>query len=350
MPSFPRSLAMAAVCWFVHWSPVLAATDASCPAYPPVLAVSGAVIYKDRAGSVSDAQGAQANKDALAPIDDFLGFLGHALDEKTGPAELACPYGLLRQWAAAGALLRPPLNTPGRVARVWISPAVGFIVLKFKLRGVQITPDVGQWLDALAAAEREDYGKPLTKGVYAGLYSNTYPWVGAANALAALVAANPAAVRFQDEAWTNMLAQIRPDGTLQGELGRGHQALEYHVKAAAGLLIMRSARLAMGIADDPAQIARLKLLLTMVGNALCHPESLAAAAGAALNTPGVYAFRIPLAFSDGLLPDTWTSCGPKEMNWFQAEYSGGDARVSAEALAAAANAHARNPPSSRGRS
>ncbi len=308
------------------------ATEATtCPSYPPVLLISGNAIYKDEAGSVTDTDGAAKNRELLAPVDDFLTYLGRNLDESAGTADLACSYGLMRQWATAGALLQPP-ETAGRVARVWIVPAFEFIALKFKMRNVPITPDVARWLSALAAVERGDYGKPLTKGSYAGSYSNVYPWVGAANALSALISGDPEAMRFQNEVWHNMLAEIRPDGTIQSELNRKAQALEYHQKAANGLLILHAARRALGQPDDPAQIARLKLLLDMIGNAFCDPQSLAAAAGAKLNIPGEWNFRIPYAFDEGLLPETWTTCGPKGINWGQAEYSGGDARISAGAV------------------
>jgi poly(beta-D-mannuronate) lyase len=310
-----------------------ASTPGSCPSYPSVQTVMGAVMYSDESGSVKSLSGEAENKALLAPIDDFLTYLSHAADEKTDAASLVCPHLLLQQWAEAGALLTPP-ETPGRVSRVWITPAFDFIVLKFRMRGVEIGTDTTRWLSQLAAAERQDYSKPFQKAPYVGLYSNVYPWVGAANALSALISGDQEAMRFQDEAWNNMIAEIRPDGTLQGEMGRGAQALEYHLKAVAGLLILHSVRHALGQTDDPAHIEKLKLLLTMTGNVLCDPASLTAKVGTKLNPPGVWDFRIPYAFDDGLLPESWKTCGPKTMNWFQAEYSGGDSRISAQAVKA----------------
>jgi poly(beta-D-mannuronate) lyase len=329
--------AFGAVLALSHFNAAMAASaTGSCPSYPPVQTVVGAVMYSDEAGSVKSSSGEAKNNALLAPIDDFLTYLGHAADEKTDTANLACPLLLLQQWAEAGALLTPP-ETPGRVSRVWITPAFDFIALKFRMRGVAIGTDTTRWLSQLAAAERQDYSKPFQKPPYVGLYSNVYPWVGAANALSALISGDQEAMRFQDEAWNNMIAEIRPDGTLQGEMGRAAQALEYHLKAVAGLLILHSVRHALGQTDDPAHIKKLKLLLTMTGNALCDPALLATKVGTTLNPPGVWDFRIPYAFDDGLLPESWNTCGPKTMNWFQSEYSGGDSRISAQAVKAASH-------------
>src|SRR5208283_2240391 len=110
--------------------------------------------------------------------------------------DLTCPYSLLRQWATAGALLVPPDDTPARVGRVWISTGAGFVVLKFKMRGVAITPDVSKWLSQLAATQRQDYGKPLKKAGYAGQFSNVYPWGAATNGIAALVNGDAAAKHY----------------------------------------------------------------------------------------------------------------------------------------------------------
>lgn len=328
-------LAVASAMLMTQVSMTVADNASSCPTYPPVSTVEGARIYKPGTNSVSDAQGVADNDAKLAPIDIFLAYLGKAVDQDTGATDLSCPYALLRQWAAAGAVLQA-FDTPGRVARVWIAPAFGFIVLKFRMRGVRTTPDVAQWLSQLAAAARQDYAKPFRKEPYLGLYSNVYPWSAVPNAISALIGDDAAAMRYQDEAWNNMIAEIGSDGTLQGELGRGARALVYHQLAANGLLVLLDLRRALGRPDNPAQIAKLQRLLDMIGNSLCDSKPLAAAAGAEQEIPGGWGFRVPLAFNDGLVPTTWTSCGPKTMDWFKAEYSGGDARVSAEAVAAAA--------------
>lgn len=332
--SFRLWLASAVAAIF-HTVPSFAQTPQACPDYPPMTLVMGAAIYKEGTNSIPDAAGASENKRLLAPVRDFLAYEGKAVDKPGDKAAFECPYQALEQWANAGALLGAP-DTPGRVARVWISAGVGFIVLKYKMRGVQISPAVAHWLSELAATQRRDYGQPLKKGGYAGLYSNVYPWSAVTNAASALVSGDPEALRFQDEAWSNMIAEIQPDGSLRGEMARGQRALEYHQKAADGLLALHALRKALGRGDDPQQIASLKRLLVLVGDALCNPDSIAQQAGAKQDIPGVWGFRGPYAFGGDLLPATWKSCGPKEMSWFEGEYSGGDARVAAQAVAAAA--------------
>jgi hypothetical protein len=329
-----RSLLMVAICL----SQPAAMAQPSTPSFPPVMVVSSAAIYKAGGKTIPDAAGIEKSRDLLKPIDDFLTYLGHCLDDKPGTVDLGVPYEQLQQWASSGALLEPP-DTPGRVARVWISTGFAFVVLKFKYRGVRISQDVSRWLRKLAAEVRNDYKEPLKGGSYTGQYSNVYPWAAATNALCALVNNDQECLRFQDEAWNNMIAEIRHDGVLPGELGRRGRAREYHMKAAAGLLVLLDARRALGIADDPGQIAKLKRLLDMIGDSLRNPEPLAAAAGAPQEETGVYDFRIPYAFNCGILPETWTTYGPKEMNWFYPEYGGGDTRVSAQSVEAAARLH-----------
>jgi poly(beta-D-mannuronate) lyase len=292
--------------------------------------VSGSTIYEPGTTSVPDPAGEALNRERLAPIDNFLTYLGHAVDAEPQTGDLSCPYKLLEDWAKAGALLQTP-GTPGRVARVWISPAFGFVALKFRMRGIAILPDIAHWLSALAAVEREDYDKPLKMAPYQNLHSNVYPWVGVANAIAALIVPDPEAMKFQETVWRNMLAEIKPDGSLQGELGRGQRALIYHQQAANGLVVLGNLRHSLGQGEGP-QTHQLQRLLNFVGEAICDSAPLAKMAGAQQEMPGVWGFRMPYAFGEQELPATWTRCGPKSMDWFMAEYGGGDTRVSAAAV------------------
>ena len=317
-------------------SPICAAADQSCPSYEPVLTVQGENIYKKTGNSVEDAAGIAKNAALNQPMIDFFNYLEKALDDNGATADsLACPYSVIQQWAAAGAMLQEP-QTQGRVNRVFDSAGIGFILLKFKMRGMSITPDLAQWYAKLAQTQRDDYGKPLKKASYKGLYSNVYPWAALTNAISALISNDQEALQFQDEAWDNMIAQIGPDGILQGELGRAKRALVYHQLAADGLIALRQVRLALGRQDDPTQLASLKRLLDLIGNALCDPAMLSDQAGFKQEKPGAWGFRIAFAFGKDILPSTWGSCGPKNMGWSKAEY-GGDTRVSAQAVAAASS-------------
>ena len=269
-------------CWqrSASVSQLFATADQSDPSFPPVLMVTGASIYKNDGKTTPDEAGVKKNRERLEPVDEFLTYLGHKLDDDSGTVDLSVPYEKLRDWARAGALLEPP-ETPGRVARVWISTGFACVVLKFKMRGVHITPDVSNWLSRLAASVRNDYSEPLKKGGYAGQYSNVYPWAAATNALCALVNNDRECTRFQNQAWNNMIPEIRKDGCLPGELSREGRALIYHMKAASGLLVLLDARRALGIPDDPTQIAQFKKLLNRIGETLRDPEPMAAAAGRA---------------------------------------------------------------------
>lgn len=316
-----------------HHATVVAA--AACPTYPVVTVVSSVDRYSDALGTVIDKSSDVENRRQLVAVTDFTKYLNTALDSESG-SDLVCPYHELRAWANAGALLQPSPDNAGRVARGFMSAGFGLIILKFEMRNVPITPDVINWYSSLVAAVRSDYRHPFKNPPYVGLYSNLYPWVGAANAYSALIGNDLEARQFEDEVWRNMIAEIAPDGVLQGELGRGARALVYHQQAANGLLLLHSARQALGETDDPDSLRSLGQLLNLIGNSLCHPEPLAEKAHAQLEIPGGWGFRVAQGFSDGLVPETWKTCGPKKPDYFIAFEGVGDVRVAARAVRAAA--------------
>lgn len=306
----------------------------SCPVFPVITVVSSVDRYSDPLGTVIDKSSDVENRRQLAGLTDFTKYLNTALDSEPG-ADLVCPYHELRTWANAGGMLQPSPDSAGRVARGFMSAGFGLIILKFKMRNVQITPDVVKWHSLLVAAVRSDYRHPFKNPPYVGLYSNLYPWVGAANAYSDLIGGDRAAQQFEAEVWRNMIAEIAPDGILQGELGRGGRALVYHQQAANGLLLLHSARRALGETDDPESLRRLGQLLNLIGDSLCHPELLAKKAHAQLEIPGGWGFRVAQGFSEGLVPETWKTCGPKKPDYFIAFEGVGDVRVAARAVGAA---------------
>ena len=307
----------------------------SCPSYPVVTVVSSVDRYNDALGTVIDKSADAENRRQLTGVTAFTGYLNTALDNESG-ADLTCPYHELQTWADAGALLQPSPDNAGRVARGFMSAGFGVIILKFALRNVPITADVVKWYSSLVAAVRSDYRHPFQNPPYVGLYSNLYPWVGAANGYSALIGGDREAQQFAAEVWSNMTAEIGPDGSLQGELGRGGRALVYHQQAANGLLLLHSARRALGDREAPDSLRRLGRLLNLIGDSLCHPEALAEKAHAPQEIPGGWGFRVARGFSDGLVPDTWTSCGPKKPDYIIAFEGVGDVRVAAAAVSAAA--------------
>jgi hypothetical protein len=132
--------------------------------FPPVLKVEGHAIYKKGTTGVPDPAGAKANQEALLPITSFMDYLAKVLDNEGSEAELAPAYTQLRNWAQSGALLQPS-DTPGRVARVFITTGFGLLILKFKARGVALTPDVIKWYSALSGAVYSDYSEPLQRAL-----------------------------------------------------------------------------------------------------------------------------------------------------------------------------------------
>lgn len=301
------------------------AQSADCSTFPIVTAESGVSFYSDRAGSVSDPHLVQQNVQALSNVRDFMACLERAVDGPGGAGAVVPAYRALGRWAAAGALMQTPPNTEGRVARALMSAGFGLIILKFRANGMPDDPVIDRWYAGLAAAVTDDYRD---------FRGNVYPWVGATNALSALISGDPNGRAFQDTAWRTELAQVQDDGTLAPELARSGRALVYHQLAASGLLVLHQARRALGIADDPRSMTRLKTLLQLVGTSLCDSGSLGRLAGAAQEKPGSWGFRVAYGFGGGLLPDGWTRCGPPKPDFNAVDY-GGDTRKSAAAVAAA---------------
>ena len=128
-----------------------------------------------------------------------------------------------------------------------------------------------------------------------------------------------------------MLSEVQPDGTLQGELGRGQRSLEYHIRTADGLLILRAVRRSLGEHDHQEQGECLRRLLGMIGDSLCDPSKMARLAGSEQEKPGDWGFRISAAFGGDILPDSWKRCAPEIKSWGTGEY-GGDARVAVAAI------------------
>ena len=307
---------------------VLAVED--CPHYEPVLLVEGADIYKP-GSSGADKKGEEENSERLAPVINFMKYEAKAVDEPSDKSALKCSLATLTQWAEAGALLEPP-DTPGRVARVWISSGMGFILAKYKALGVPLPVSLVRWYANLAATVRNDYHEPLKKAGYKGLFANTYPWAAVSSALSALIGQDAAAYQFQDEAWLNMLAEVQPDGSLIGEMTRGQRALIYHLKAADGLVILNNVREALGEKEKSQQIGALKRLLAFSGNGLCDPTPFAKRAGELQEKVGEYEFRGLLAFGRSVLPESFGKCGPQPKTYFWPEYTGGDARQAHKAV------------------
>ena len=281
----------------------------------------------------------QTNESVLAATRDFVSHQAQALDAArvgVDDREIACAYGDMQALAMTSALVRSPRTSLERDARVPLVSSIGFLVLKYRMHGIKITPDVQRWLESLAASVRNDYLLPSTSEGYHVTFGNMYPWAASVNAISALVSRDVVGEKFADEAWMKMTSEGRDDGMIIGEMDQGRQALVDHQIAANGLLVLRDVRKALGKPDDAIGMAKMDRLLENVGHSLCEPESIAAAAGARQDKPGNEVFRVSFAFGDGRLPQSWSRCGALDIDWFGTDYTGGDAMVAVKALRAAA--------------
>jgi poly(beta-D-mannuronate) lyase len=218
----------------------------------------------------------------------------------------------------------PTYNREGTIKRSQYIVGLNVLALKFKTAGQPIDGAILIWLRTLNHKNMDWYQRGANRG-------NLYVWSGAAAALFAILDRDARALGYQDQAWRDAMAAIRDDGTVAGELARGHRALIYHMFSLSATLVLRSARKTLGIAESPADNARVKLLADQIGRALCDPHLLEVSAQVTQEIPGDWAYRAPLGFGREILSSDWSRCGKPNANLSDPTI-GGDTQVSAEVL------------------
>jgi poly(beta-D-mannuronate) lyase len=273
----------------------------------------------------------------MSGLNDFMASIERAVDApapKRDGQEVRCALQALRSWAQARALTEEPGNTGGKVERLEHLVGLNLIALKARMDGLDLPPETMGWLGELERWIIADYAQQEQR-------NNLYDWSGASAALSTLLTGDRAAREYQDRVWHEALRKIRPDGSLDQEMERSHRALIYHQFAFSALLVLRTAR--GGLHDPVTQDddAALRRLADRIGQGLCRPETMAAAAHAEQELPGDWGYRIPVVFGAGLLSQDWTRCGhrPQALNDIR---MGGDLERSLQAIRWAAGAEHRS--------
>lgn len=296
-----------------------------CPSFAPVMYLELVGIYTDPAQSVVDPQAEQKNAEVTRSVDDFMRYVEKAVDAggKPNEAVLACAYGAYKSWALAGALTGEPpkYNRDGAAKRAQYIVGLNVLALKFKAAGSPVDGPILSWLRALNYKNMDAYLRGTNRG-------NLYAWSGAAAAAFGLLDHDRKALDYQDQVWRHTIAEIRDDGTIDGEMARGRRALIYHMFSLSATLMLQEARRALGYHDEPAEIARVKLLADQIGRSLCDSRRLEERTHASQEIPGDWAYRIPIGFGDGILDADWVRCGRPNADLADPTL-GGNARESA---------------------
>lgn len=199
----------------------------------------------------SDQQRAEVNKKAhkkyrsqtesLRKFENELIMMsnGYLRSGRENDAIAQCALGWLHEWAAGDAYLGKS-NTQGEFIRQWglavVSSAYGQIKSSPALDKQQ-EKEVEAWLLKVAQEVMKDYSGSATSSVR--FQNNHLYWAAWAVTATALALDDAALYRWGvGKAKYAILTQIREDGTLPLEMGRGKKALHYHVFALTPLVLI----------------------------------------------------------------------------------------------------------------
>ncbi len=300
------------------------------PSFPPVMTLDGLVdMYTDARGSVVDQAAENKNKDLCAGVDKFMGYLAKTLDNpnaKPGDPMSDCAYANFHKWAEAGALTVEPkvYNRGGTMKRGQYLVGLNIYALKFRAAGYDIDPMILSWLRNLNYKNMNYYQHGSNRG-------NLYNWSGASTALFALLDNDQKAIDYQNQVWRVAMSSIKPDGTIDGEMARGHRALIYHMFSFSATLVQRGAREALGYKESAADRDQLQLLADEIGRTLRDPKVMEIPAQATQEIPGIWAYRIPIGFGHDLLNDDWIHYGKMQVD-LSDQASGGNTQHTSNIL------------------
>ncbi|UPY37478.1 alginate lyase family protein [Sediminicoccus sp. KRV36] len=290
---------------------------AACPAHAPVAQLGGVSWYADREHfSIVDPERRRQHDAMLKPLTDLMLDLGRIADGAAGAPGPACALGLLRGWAAAGALLQTPANFNGVVERAVHARGLNIVAFKLNARGTPPEAATLAWLRRLSLATTADFARR-------GRVDNLYAW-SAVNAASFLILAPDAQLaQHEQRAWERSLSAIREDGLIATEAERGQRTLVYHQYFLAALIMTQRFREARGLPTTPAERAKLALLARRVGEGFCDPRRFAAAAGnIAQEIPAQPNQRIPTAMGGSLLTEEYRRCAPVPTHFNQPQLGG----------------------------
>jgi len=277
----------------------------SCPDEPAVPRVDSTKFYADAKGSVVETDKVRERNKLILPLRTFVTDASVRADS-ADRAEQECALHMMLEWAKAKSMEEAPADIAGEHDRQLFTISLNIITLKLRAAGLKIDPLLG-WLGDLnhevidyfdhrhqvaTAAHRPDAGwAPV---------DNLYVWSGVNAASYAVLSADREAKRYEDKVWSQAIEAIGPEGYLESELRRGARALTYHVYDLSAILTLYAFRQALSEPLSVDERAAIMRLVDRVGNALCDPSGMAAAAG---NVPQEKV--TPLVFSPGhtLEPD-----------------------------------------------
>ena len=316
--------------------------EVTCQLIPSMATLVLDSIYSDAKGSIEDRAAEDRNAARTKSVSTFLTAIENAIDKPTarpGDPEADCAVQQFGSWAHAGALtFEPPsYNREGKISRGLMNPGFQMVGVKYRAAGFSLDQQTLSSLKTMNTENMVFYEKGTNRG-------NQRVWAATGAAIHALLDRDPESMRFQDQVWHEAIAAIHDNGAVDAEVSQGKRAIVYHLYSFAATVMLHSARQALGYPDNPADMARLRLLGHLIGRSMCDQTEMERLARAKQEVPGAWAYRVVIGFNDkDLTGDDWTRCIPADVVAFEWG-SGGDSRRSADILKQLAGAAATKRP------
>jgi len=220
------------------------------PAFGRTLNVEG--YYTDKKYSVTDVEKEAAfQKSVEGPthLGQFAGLAADAWQSKGSRAAAACVYSLLSAAAKADAWDDKMPTNNGVYVQNWMLSGTALAYLKVRNSGVgtaEQDAQIQQWFRMLATRVRE-YFDSGRKQPGSDAWNNHMYWAGLSVASEGIADNDVNAFLWGLSAYEMGIHAIRPDGSLDAEMGRGQKALHYQLYALGPLLILAELGEANGI-------------------------------------------------------------------------------------------------------
>jgi poly(beta-D-mannuronate) lyase len=211
------------------------------PAFTRTLDVQG--YYTDKKYSITDVQKeAEFQKSVEGPthLGQFAGLAADAWQSKGSRAAAACVYSLLSEAAKADAWNGKMPTNSGVYMQNWMLSGTALAYLKVRNSGVG-TPEqnaqIQRWFGTVAAQVREyfDNGR---KQPGSDAWNNHMYWAGLSVASEGIADNDVDAFVWGLASYEMGIHAVRPDGSLDAEMGRGQKALHYQLYALAPLVML----------------------------------------------------------------------------------------------------------------
>lgn len=246
------------------------------PAPPPVIDIDANSYYIDSHHSVIDPTLKARNEAATKPVDEYVRTIARvatAWQERHKDSDARCALGWLSAWAGKDAMLGKMTTQQSYYTRKW---ALAGIALSYARVQPAASPEqrkqIEGWLLALADATIRH------SDAHKGARNNHYYWEGLAVTATGAVTHDARCLEWGRKVFDFAMGQIQPDGSLPLELARAGRALNYHLFAAAPLVMMAS------ILD--LQAAPLDKLVAFSMDGVADPSKIEKMAGAAQERAG----------------------------------------------------------------